>query len=89
MAIMNGDDQHNEIVQLEARIDELEATIESCRKFILAGANRCREWQCDSHPSVGRRNPNQSLCYGDLYRGGAWRHRSCWLEPQHRQGSYG
>jgi hypothetical protein len=34
---MNGDDHHSEIVRLEAQIDELEATIESCRKFILAG----------------------------------------------------
>jgi hypothetical protein len=37
MAAMNGDDHHSEIVRLEAQIDELEATIESCRKFILAG----------------------------------------------------
>ena len=36
MATMNGDDQRGEIVRLEARIDEIEATIESCRKFILA-----------------------------------------------------
>ena len=34
---MNGDDQRGEIIRLEARIDEIEATIESCRKFILAG----------------------------------------------------
>jgi hypothetical protein len=31
------DDTHNEIVRLEAYIDELEARIESCRKFIMAG----------------------------------------------------
>lgn len=37
MAAMNGDDCRNEIVRLEARIDEVEAVIESCRKFILAG----------------------------------------------------
>lgn len=37
MAAMNEDDQRSEIVRLEARIDELEATMESCRKFILAG----------------------------------------------------
>ena len=37
MAAMNGDDHHSEIVRLEEQIDELEATIESCRKFILAG----------------------------------------------------
>ena len=37
MATMNEDDQRSEIVRLEARIDELEATMESCRKFILAG----------------------------------------------------
>ncbi len=37
MATMNGDDQRGEIVRLEIRIDEIEATIESCRKFILAG----------------------------------------------------
>jgi hypothetical protein len=37
MAIMTGGDQRDEIVRLEARIDEIEATIESCRKFILAG----------------------------------------------------
>jgi hypothetical protein len=37
MAAMNGNDHHSEIVQLEARIDELNATIASCRKFILAG----------------------------------------------------
>jgi hypothetical protein len=37
MASMNGDDHRSEIVRLEAQIDELEATIESCRKFILAG----------------------------------------------------
>jgi hypothetical protein len=37
MAGMNEDDHHSEIVRLEERIDELEATIESCRKFILAG----------------------------------------------------
>ena len=34
---MNDNDQRSEIVWLEARIDELGATIESCRKFILAG----------------------------------------------------
>jgi len=37
MAIMNRDDYRSEIVRLEAQIDQLEATIESCRKFILAG----------------------------------------------------
>ena len=37
IAIMNGSDQRSEIVRLEAQIDRLEATIESCRKFILAG----------------------------------------------------
>lgn len=31
-----GDDR-SDIERLEARIDELEATIESCRKFVLAG----------------------------------------------------
>ncbi len=34
---MNGDDRRSEVVRLEAQIDALEATIESCRKFILAG----------------------------------------------------
>ena len=34
---MNDSDHHDEIVQLEAQIDELAARIESCRKFILAG----------------------------------------------------
>jgi hypothetical protein len=34
---MNDGDLRDEIVQLEARIDELAARIESCRKFILAG----------------------------------------------------
>jgi hypothetical protein len=37
MATVNGDGQRGEIVRLEAQIDELAATIESCRKFILAG----------------------------------------------------
>jgi outer membrane murein-binding lipoprotein Lpp len=37
MASMNGDDHRSEIVRLEAQIDELAATIESFRKFILAG----------------------------------------------------
>jgi hypothetical protein len=37
MTAINGDDHHSEIVRPEAQIDELEATIESCRKFILAG----------------------------------------------------
>jgi outer membrane murein-binding lipoprotein Lpp len=37
MATMNGHDHRSEIVRLEAQIEELEATIESCRKFILAG----------------------------------------------------
>ena len=32
----NGGDPRDEIVRLEAQIDELAATIESCRKFILA-----------------------------------------------------
>jgi hypoxanthine-guanine phosphoribosyltransferase len=34
---MNDSDHRDEIVQLEAQIDELAARIESCRKFILAG----------------------------------------------------
>lgn len=34
---MNDSDHHDEIVRLEAQIDELVARIESCRKFILAG----------------------------------------------------
>jgi len=34
---MNDGDHHDEIVRLEAQIDELAARIESCRKFILAG----------------------------------------------------
>jgi hypothetical protein len=34
---MNGSDQHDEIVRLEAQIDELVARIENCRKFILTG----------------------------------------------------
>lgn len=37
IAIMNGGDQRSDIVRLEAQIDGLEATIETCRKFILAG----------------------------------------------------
>jgi len=34
---MNGDDPREEIERLEAQIDGFAATIESCRKFILAG----------------------------------------------------
>jgi hypothetical protein len=34
---MNDSDHRDEIVRLEAQIDELTAKIESCRKFILAG----------------------------------------------------
>ena len=34
---MNDTDHHDEIVQLEAQIDELAARIESCRKYIVAG----------------------------------------------------
>ena len=34
---MNDSDHGDEIVQLEAQIDELAATVESCRKFIVAG----------------------------------------------------
>ena len=34
---MNDGDHHDEIVRLEAQIDELVARIESCRKFILVG----------------------------------------------------
>lgn len=34
---MNRHDQRSEIVRLEAQIDGLEVTIESCCKFILAG----------------------------------------------------
>lgn len=37
MGTENGDDHRSEIVRLEAQIDELEVTIEGCRKFILAG----------------------------------------------------
>ena len=33
----NGGDPRDEIVRLEAQIDDLAAKIESCRKFILAG----------------------------------------------------
>jgi hypothetical protein len=33
---MDDSDPRGEIVRLEARMEELEATIESCRKFILA-----------------------------------------------------
>jgi hypothetical protein len=34
---MNHSDHRDEIVRLEAQIDELAARIESCRKFILVG----------------------------------------------------
>jgi hypothetical protein len=34
---MNDDSCRDEIVRLEAQIDELAATIENCRNFILAG----------------------------------------------------
>jgi hypothetical protein len=34
---MDDSDHRDEIVRLEAQIDELTARIESCRKFILAG----------------------------------------------------
>jgi hypothetical protein len=34
---MDAPDPHDEIVQLEARIDDLSDRIENCRKFILAG----------------------------------------------------
>jgi len=34
---MNDSDHGDEIVRLEAQIDELAATVESCRKFIVAG----------------------------------------------------
>ena len=34
---MNDSDVRDEIVRLEAQIDELAARIENCRKFILAG----------------------------------------------------
>ena len=34
---MNDSDHRDEIVRLEAQIDELAARIESCRKFIVAG----------------------------------------------------
>jgi hypothetical protein len=34
---MNNGDPHEEIVRLEAQIEELSARIESCRKFIVAG----------------------------------------------------
>jgi hypothetical protein len=36
------DDPHNEVVRLEARIEELAAKIENCRKFILA--SRITTW---------------------------------------------
>lgn len=34
---INAVDPHDEIVRLEARIDELAEKLESCRKFIVAG----------------------------------------------------
>jgi hypothetical protein len=34
---MNDSDHGDEIVRLEAQIDELAASVESCRKFIVAG----------------------------------------------------
>jgi outer membrane murein-binding lipoprotein Lpp len=37
MTATNGDNHRSEIMRLEAQIDELEDTIESCRKFIVAG----------------------------------------------------
>jgi hypothetical protein len=37
MATIDRDDNRTEIVRLEGQIDDLEATIESCRKFVLAG----------------------------------------------------
>jgi hypothetical protein len=37
MESTNGDHDRSDIERLEAQIDELEATIESCRKFVLAG----------------------------------------------------
>src|SRR5579863_295166 len=37
MSGMDDGDPHDEIVRLEAQIDELAEKLESCRKFILAG----------------------------------------------------
>jgi hypothetical protein len=37
MSELNGGDARDQIARLEDDIDELAATIESCRKFILAG----------------------------------------------------
>jgi len=34
---MNDSDHHDEIVRLEAQIDEFATRIESCRKFIVVG----------------------------------------------------
>ena len=39
MATMGRDDNRTEIVRLEGQIDDLEATIESCRKFVLPGGS--------------------------------------------------
>ena len=82
---MNDGDHRDEIVRLEAQIDELAARIENCRKFILAGRIAVVGGGVVLIATVGRRDPVRSVDYGGRGRGGARRHRRCGLEPQHRE----
>src|SRR6516165_8220702 len=80
---MNDSNYRDEIVRLEAQIDDLATRIESSRKFILVGRIAV----------AGGGAVLIALLIGAIQYGGysgrshsgPWRHRRCGLEPQHRQ----
>ena len=80
-------DPHDEIVRLEAHIEELAAKIENCRKFILASRIAMAGRRHCLRRDAPRRNPVRSGRDGGRGHGGTRRHCRVGFKLQHRKGS--
>ena len=80
-------DPHEDIVRLEKHIEELDAKIESCRKFILASRIAMAAGGIVLAADASRRNPLRSRHNGGSGRGISRGHCRMGFKPQHLKGS--